>query len=79
MITISMNRMGHLHIWEGDICVNTGNPLNHVSTDGEESDQYLQDQEGINFFLMEYLSEEQQESISRGWTVTIDREFPWSD
>lgn len=41
IVTISMNNLGHLHIWANKVGVDNSNSLHHVSNTGSESDMYI--------------------------------------
>jgi len=68
--TIKQNKMGHLHVWLGDVNVSQSGKYNFLS-DGKESDLYIQNEGDIESFLNDINSDE-AEMISNGYTVTTE-------
>lgn len=68
--TIKQNKMGHLHVWLGDVNISQSGKYNFLS-DGKESDLYIQNVSDIESFLDDINSDE-AEMISNGYTVTTE-------
>jgi len=67
-ITCQMDKMGHLHMWKGEV-----DPLRKekylYTVNGSESDSYLQDENDINQ-VVNYLTQDEQKSLKEGYPIT---------
>lgn len=70
MITVSMNRMGHLHIWNGDVTVSMAMPLNHKG-DGRDSDEYIQSYVSDYMHNVLELSDTDISELEAGYAITM--------
>ena len=68
--TIKQNKMGHLHVWLGDVNVSQSGKYNFLS-DGKESDLYFQFENDITS-IMNLLAIEDQDSLYKGYIVKTD-------
>lgn len=65
--TLIMNRMGHLHVWKGDVHVERSDKYNFHS-EGKESDLYLQFENDVTS-IMDVLTIEDKDSLYKGYIV----------
>jgi len=70
LATIKKNKIGHLHVWLGDVNVSQSGKYNFLS-DGKESDLYIQNEGDIQSFLDD-INSDVVEMISNGYTVTTE-------
>jgi hypothetical protein len=68
--TIKQNKMGHLHVWLGDVNVSQSGKYNFLS-DGKESDLYIQNESDIESFLDDINSDDAK-IICDGYTVKTE-------
>lgn len=68
--TIKQNKMGHLHVWLGDVNVSQSGKYNFLS-DGKESDLYIQSKIVIEYFLNDINSDDAK-MICDGYTVKTE-------
>ena len=73
--TLIMNRMGHLHVWKGDVHVERSDKYNFLS-ENKESDLYFQLDTDIDS-VIDILSEQDKDSLYKGYIVktNIDNEY----
>jgi len=71
--TIKQNKIGHLHVWFGDVNIIEISKSNYLSLDknNKESDLYLQTQSDIQNFLDD-LDSDLAKEILEGYTVKAD-------
>lgn len=65
--TIKQNKMGHLHVWLGDVNVSQSGKYNFLS-DGKESDLYFQFENDVTS-IMDVLTIEDKDSLYKGYIV----------
>lgn len=65
-----MNRMGHLHVWKGNVHVERSDKYNFHS-EGKESDLYFQLDTDIDS-VIDILSNEDKDSLYKGYIVKTD-------
>ena len=68
--TIKQNKIGHLHVWFGDVNIIEVSKYNYLSN-GKESDLYIQSKKDIECFLDD-IDSDVVEMISNGYTVTTE-------
>jgi hypothetical protein len=68
--TIKQNKMGHLHVWLGDVNVSQSGKYNFLSN-GKESDLYIQNKKDIECFLDDINSDDAK-MICDGYTVKTE-------
>ena len=68
--TIKQNKIGHLHVWFGNVNIIEVSKYNFLS-DGKESDLYIQNEGDIQSFLDD-IDSDVVEMISNGYTVTTE-------
>ena len=73
--TLIMNRMGHLHVWKGDVHVERSDKYNYLS-ENKESDLYFQIDTDIDS-IIDILSEQDKDSLYKGYIVktNIDNDY----
>ena len=73
--TLIMNRMGHLHVWKGDVHVERSDKYSYVA-ENKESDLYFQLDSDIDS-VIDILSKEDADSLYKGYIVktNIDNEY----
>ena len=71
--TIKQNKIGHLHVWFGDVNIIEISKSNYLSLDknNKESDLYLQTQSDIQNFLDD-LDSDLAKEVLEGYTVKAD-------
>jgi len=75
--TLIMNRMGHLHVWKGDVHVERSDKYNFLS-ENKESDLYLQLDTDIDS-VIDNLSDENKDSLYKGYIVKTDLPLEYFD
>jgi hypothetical protein len=70
LATIKQNKIGHLHVWFGNVNIIEVSKYNYLSN-GKECDLYIQNKKDIECFLDDINSDE-AEMISNGYTVTTE-------
>ena len=70
LATIKQNKIGHLHVWLGDVNVSQSGKYNFLS-DGKESDLYIQNVSDIESFLDDINSDDAK-MICDGYTVKTE-------
>ena len=70
LATIKQNKIGHLHVWFGNVNIIEVSKYNYLS-DGKESDLYIQNEGDIQSFLDD-IDSDIVEMISNGYTVTTE-------
>ena len=70
LATIKQNKIGHLHVWFGDVNIIEVSKYNYLSN-GKESDLYIQNEGDIQSFLDD-IDSDVVEMISNGYTVTTE-------
>ncbi|MFM2118201.1 MAG: hypothetical protein RL316_1391 [Bacteroidota bacterium] len=73
LATIKQNKIGHLHVWFGDVNIIEISKSNYLSADknNKESDLYLQTTEDIQSFLDD-LDSDLAKEVLEGYTVKAD-------
>lgn len=73
-ITLQMNSMGHLHMWQGEVNpVQTGKY--NFKANGKESDVYMQNQDDVDSVL-NHLTSEEKEELQKGYPVVTNSVHP---
>ena len=70
LATIKQNKIGHLHVWLGDVNVSQSGKYNFLS-DGKESDLYIQAKGDIESFLDD-IDSDLAKDILDGYTVKTE-------
>ena len=70
LATIKQNKIGHLHVWFGNVNIIEVSKYNYLSN-GKESDLYIQSKKDIECFLDD-IDSDVVEMISNGYTVTTE-------
>jgi hypothetical protein len=68
--TIKQNKIGHLHVWFGNVNIIEVSKYNYLSN-GKESDLYIQTTEDIQSFLDD-LDSDLAKDVLEGYTVKAD-------
>lgn len=68
--TIKQNKIGHLHVWFGDVNIIEVSKYNYLSN-GKESDLYIQNESDIESFLDDINSDDAK-MICDGYTVKTE-------
>ena len=68
-VTLVMNKIGHVHMWRGNVKPVRVSKYNYETDKGKAADVYLQDASGVDSILNS-LSDEEQEELKSGYTVT---------
>ncbi len=66
--TVQMNKMGHLHIWTGEVEPVQVGGYKFLGEVGQECDVYIQGQAGVDYILGS-LTDEDQADVLSGWSV----------
>lgn len=75
LATIKQNKIGHLHVWKGDVHVDRSDKYNFLS-ENKESDLYLQLDSDIDS-VIDILSNKDKDSLYKGYIVktNIDNDY----
>lgn len=83
MYTISMNSMGHIHVWPGRRRVITTAPLNHKASDpkkifphGGESTLYFQRGDDIEHIRTQVMTKKDWAELEAGYPVRT-KKYDW--
>lgn len=72
-VTLQMNKMGHLHVWSGEVKPTQSGKYNYVAN-GRDSDKYAQREDEINTF-MNLLNPDEIGELKKGYPI-ITRNIP---
>ena len=67
-VTLVMDKMGHLHLWNGNVKPVRVSKYKYETDTGKESDVYIQDSYDIQA-VMESLSSEEKDDLDNGYIV----------